>query len=603
MSDSCDPATASSIKTHLLDALNHHQTQHWAAAENAYKRVLAEDPNHSIALCMLGILKKDAGHFDEAANLLTKSIAIKPDYPDAHCHLGAVYANLQNQSEALRCFDRAIALKPDYLDAIQGKGMLLQLLGNHDDALVCFLEAIKLSSAPGALHLRTSDLLRLLNRPDAALDHLNTALLTEPRNAEVLIRRAALLQESSRLPEALSDLDLAITENNALPGAYINKGLCLILMQRYEEAEASYDRALLLSPENPQAHSNRGVLMRVLGRYREAIQHFRTAVTLAPDYAEAHQNLCFALLNIGQIDEALSEFEWRWKTSRAAPLHRAYDKPLWDGKSDLADKTIMLWPEQGPQDVTIWVSCLADLIARAGHCIIYIYPKLVALYQRSFPQADIRPNTGHPEQHQIDFDVHLPLGSLFRYFPPDQNSESNQPAYLIAAPERVQYWRNRLEALGPGPYVGISWKGVYVNDIRKPNYTDVADWAELIRMPAIFINLQSGSATSELGCFEQQHGVRIKDFEDLDLFDDLDEVTALVAALDVVVSVSTAVSALAAGVGTETWVVAWRQSPWHNILLKSRGPNVSYFERNTGERWDGAFATLSQRLHALLARS
>jgi hypothetical protein len=93
-------------------------------------------------------------------------------------------------------------------------------------------------------------------------------------------------------------------------------------------------------------------------------------------------------------------------------------------------------------------------------------------------------------------------------------------------------------------------------------------------------------------------GVTIHNFEDLDHYDDLDDVAALAGALDVAISVSTAVAAITAGVGTPTWVISWRQSSWSNFLFAPRGPSVRFFERNTGESWDAAFTSIAACLAA-----
>jgi hypothetical protein len=134
---------------------------------------------------------------------------------------------------------------------------------------------------------------------------------------------------------------------------------------------------------------------------------------------------------------------------------------------------------------------------------------------------------------------------------------------------------------------------------RALNYTRIDEWAPLFALPARFINLQSGEDRDDRLLAEERFGVTIHDFDDLDLYDDLDDVAALTAALDVVISVSTAVAAIAAGTGTPVWLIAWRQSPWNNFLLAPRGPNVTPFERNTDETWDAVFATLAERLKTL----
>ena len=130
---------------------------------------------------------------------------------------------------------------------------------------------------------------------------------------------------------------------------------------------------------------------------------------------------------------------------------------------------------------------------------------------------------------------------------------------------------------------------------RAPNYTQISDWASVFARPNLtFINLQSSDFGDDLAAIQDEFGITVHHFDDLNHYDDLDDVTALCAALDIVVSVSTAVSALAAGVGTPTKLVAWRQSPWNNLLLAPRGPSVDAFERNTLEPWDEVFNAIAK---------
>ena len=101
---------------------------------------------------------------------------------------------------------------------------------------------------------------------------------------------------------------------------------------------------------------------------------------------------------------------------------------------------------------------------------------------------------------------------------------------------------------------------------------------------------------SDLDHARQNLDVEIVNFEDLDLLDDLDEVAALSAALDIAISVSTTVSAISAGVGTETWLLSWKESPRNNILFAPRGPKVINFERSVTDTWEPAFMEISQMI-------
>ena len=93
----------------------------------------------------------------------------------------------------------------------------------------------------------------------------------------------------------------------------------------------------------------------------------------------------------------------------------------------------------------------------------------------------------------------------------------------------------------------------------------------------------------------------VHNFDDLDHYNDLDDVAALCAALDIVVSTKITVPLISAGVGTVTKLANWRQSSWNNILLNPVGPFVDIFERNTLEPWHEVFTAIADdiiHLHA-----
>ena len=174
-------------------------------------------------------------------------------------------------------------------------------------------------------------------------------------------------------------------------------------------------------------------------------------------------------------------------------------------------------------------------------------------------------------------------------------------AYLIPEPERVLFWKKRLSKLGPRPHVGVSWKSPVITPERLPNYTSIDDWAPIFANRNLsLINLQCGDYEQDVADAKKRFHRIIHDFDDLDLYNDLDDVAALSHALDLTISVSTAVAAISSGVGTPTWLISWNQSPWNNILHAPRGPSITSFGRNTGESWDNAFALMAERMKSVI---
>ena len=115
---------------------------------------------------------------------------------------------------------------------------------------------------------------------------------------------------------------------------------------------------------------------------------------------------------------------------------------------------------------------------------------------------------------------------------------------------RVDAWRERLAALGPGPYVGISWRSKIQTAERRLEYTRLDEWGEIFAVPGVtWVNLQYDDCNRELRDAEQRFGVQIHRWDWLDLMNDFDEVAALITALDLVVAPFNAVSMLSGALG------------------------------------------------------
>jgi hypothetical protein len=295
------------------------------------------------------------------------------------------------------------------------------------------------------------------------------------------------------------------------------------------------------------------------------------------------------------LKEGLDEYEWRWKTAKRLSTNRNFSRPLWDGKESLKGKTILLWSEQGVGDTINWSSCLSFVASIAEHCILECPQKLVPLLARSFPNVEVRPENRSLDAQRDDFDFHLPMGSLYRHFISEISQESKAKAFLIPDPVRVKFWRNRLNSLGNGPYIGISWKSSNMSPQRMPNYASISDFAPIFEIPnATFINMQYNNFKDDLTKIQIEVGVKVHNFDDLDQFENLEDVAALSAALDIVVSTHNALIMIAPRVGTLTKFASWRQSPWNNILLSPKGPAIDKFDRNTWEPWENIFRSIAE---------
>ena len=149
--------------------------------------------------------------------------------------------------------------------------------------------------------------------------------------------------------------------------------------------------------------------------------------------------------------------------------------------------------------------------------------------------------------------------------------------------------------LGKGPFVGISWKSTNMSPARLLNYAKISDLYPILQLPNLtFINLQYKDFEYDLSKIYNDFGVKVHNFEDLDHYNNLDDVAALCKALDVVISTKITVTSISAGVGTLTKLANWRQSNWNNALLNPVGPFVDIFERDSWDTWDKIFNSIAE---------
>ena len=130
---------------------------------------------------------------------------------------------------------------------------------------------------------------------------------------------------------------------------------------------------------------------------------------------------------------------------------------------------------------------------------------------------------------------------------------------------------------------------------RLPDFTSIYNWCPILNISDVtFINLQYDDFFDDLIKIQNELGVTVHNFNDLDHFDNIDDVAALCSALNMVVSTKSTVPLISAGVGTSTKLAVWRQSSSNNILLNPLNSSVDIYERNTWEPWEKVFNLISK---------
>jgi hypothetical protein len=361
---------------------------------------------------------------------------------------------------------------------------------------------------------------------------------------------------------------------------------------RAEESLIFYQEAIKLQPGLARPYHNIGFAYSHLGRLEEALEAYDCALARAKDPTERiegthSRSVC--LIGMGRIEEGFAEYEVRNNPRFRAYVQHVLKAPQWKGEP-LRGKRLLVVGEQGLGDEFMFANVLPDLAAAVGETgtlQIAVDPRLVPLFRRSYPHAEVgtyddRKVIDADHTQEVRFipwalangapDYFVPMGSAIPFFR-KRVEDFPHESFLAPDPARVAEFRQRLNAFGPGPHVGICWRSMMLGAKRSKYYSALDNWGRVFAVPGVtFVNVQYGDVADELARARDMQGADIKVMEGLDLKNDIDGAAALSAALDLVVSAPTAAAATAASVGTEVWFLTagrtWPQLgtqefPWY----------------------------------------
>lgn len=427
------------------------------------------------------------------------------------------------------------------------------------------------------------------------------ALDLDPDIPELHANLGLLLERSGRPGEAEQHYRSAMALRPSLTQASLNLGVMLDRQRRADEAETVYRHALSLDPASAPGWSNLGVLLAGLGREDEAEACHRKAMALDPGHDKAAFNLAYLLLRQGRYAEG-----WECLEARTCylPLQKMLSCPRWQGEP-LRGKSLLIGLEAGHGDM-IQFCRYARLAKQAGGARIGIlcHPGLKALLG-SHPDLDEVFAADEPFDAD-GWDYWTPPLSMPRLFGTRLDSIPAELPYLTAEQERKVRWSRLLGKTDAGLRVGLVWRGNpnFEND-RERSLPSLETLAPLGEVPGIrFFSLQKS-----MGEDEEAHPPPSLSMTDLaPRISDFADTAAIIAQLDLVITVDTAVAHLTGALGRCCWVLLPRHKPdWRWLADRDDSPwypdIMRLFRQKAPGDWGPTVAEIRQQLSRLAARA
>jgi tetratricopeptide (TPR) repeat protein/ADP-heptose:LPS heptosyltransferase len=463
---------------------------------------------------------------------------------------------------------------PGSPDALRLLGIVWLEGGHAADAIPLLREALQ--ADPGNL-----DVLDALTAAFAAVgdfpqveEMVRRGLAVDGSRPVAHLRLGMALTRQGRWSEAARAFEDAIERAPRFAEAHHNLGDALTKLHRPHEAIACFRRALSIDPANPETHNSLGVALQEISLWGAAIRRYERALELDPAFSKAHYNLALAKLFQRDFDQGWPDYEARLQCEPIRTTLRTlsdtldlYERlPRWRGPSEAGAGEVAIWAEQGIGDQILFSTLIPELIASAVPFLYEVDRRLLPAYERAFPGARFVALDDPPRDALQQAGRVLFAGSLPGLFRRAREDFARQPAKLLSAlPERVAHYRQRLDALGPGLKVALSWKSTRKDWWVAKKDALLADFAPVLELPGVrFLDLQYGDTAAERHAVEASTGVRLLHFDEVDYFNDLEEVLAILEACDLLITTSNATAHFAGALGKRTWLLYLEdRAPFH----------------------------------------
>jgi tetratricopeptide (TPR) repeat protein len=518
---------------------------------------------------------------NDAREVYLRVIKAAPDDPSTAPAYDGIAAVLQDQGHidgAVAASRKAVELRRNP-DAAYALGDQLERHGRADDAIEMFRLAAALRPGFAEAHARLGAIWVKQKKFDEAISNYRTAIDAKPDLAEAHCNLAHALHLSGDENSAVASAKRAIELKPELAEAHNVLGVLWKARRRPADALAEFIRAAQLRPHYAEACNNAGSVLELLGRPAEATRFYDNAITFQPDTVQFHVNLALNQLLLGNYPVGWAENEWRRREPNS-PAGRMFPAPEWDG-SPLNGRTIFLHAEQGMGD-SVHFARYIPLVrehAGAGRIIVEVQPSLANLVCHGIRGVDeVVPQGQVPATL---FDVHKPLLSLPLVFGTTVETIPNQP-YLTPDPAKVAAWAAKLPPRDGKLRVGLTWSG---NPRHKNDRNRSCPAAQLEPLGSVegvsYISLRKGAAVQD-----PPASLRLIDLTEQ--LEDFADTAALMANLDMVVSVDTAVAHLAGAMGLRGWVMLPYVADWRWLIAREDSPwypSLKLFRQTTAGDW------------------
>lgn len=480
------------------------------------------------------------------------------------------------------------------------KGILALNEGDYHTALDSIKKAIELNPIEPSYFNNIAIVYCQMHHIDEAIDSLKTAIQLDPSNVEFKINLSNLYLSAMQLESSLAlindaaqqkpnDLRIQSILKNIICSSYYEKGLCAFNHRLWEQAYSYFYKILLINYKATSALCGLASIAIHQQKLLKGLTFLNHALMINPEDHESRLLKATTLLQLGDLENGWPFYESRIYSSKFTTSSRTFTIPCWQGPSTSNCTTLFIWAEQGVGDQIAFAQILHELEQLNYPVIIDCDTRLKTLFQRSFPFITFEDKPFNPSStpgisHQI------PMGSLFQYFRTTREAfQKTKRPYLIDNSNINQDFIEMIKKTDQFN-IGISWRSSHPDESSE--YSIPLALFMSIFTPQDNINLyclQYANAQPEVQQWNQDHSMNIASLPWLDIDNDFDSLSTVIANLDLVISIDNMIAHLSGALNTPVftlipfksdfkWPLNETQSEWYPSMTLFRQGKLGYWE-------------------------
>jgi tetratricopeptide (TPR) repeat protein len=483
-------------------------------------------------------------------------------------------------------FDRIQKRAPGaaVIESLNHQGLMLLQQGQFQAGADLLSQSLAHQPRQPEVYYNLGYALQQLGLFDSAIQAYGQAVALTPDDADALMARGHVFATQQRYNEAVTDFTKATKLAPHNPDAWNNLGNVLQDALREEEAKGAYDKALALRPGFAQAWFNKGKALGALERYPEADAAYDKALALNPDYEEAKWHQSWVKLVQGNFAAGSPLFEARWRVPALGNQRRYPQLPQWLGQAPLAGKQLLLYAEQGLGDTLQYCRYVPVLQAMGANVSMAVQAPLVSLLAAQWPGVEV----AAAFEDLSGFDCATPLMSLPLAL--GTTVETIPPAPYLQVPEAD----TTIPQTGR-PRVGLVWSGSTGHKNDKARSMALPVLAPLFELPIDWVCLQPDLREADQVWLNAHPEVVLAQ----PVLTDFAVTARVIAGLDWVVTVDTAVAHLAGALGKPVWLLLPTGADYRWLLARADTPwypSMRLFRQTQRGDWPGVVAQVSEAI-------